>query len=679
MALDRARRDLANTVLRAPIAGVATQVSSIQMGRYLTAGTAVFSIISSDSLWIDANPKETDLTYVRPRPAGRPSPSMPFPTGTWTGTVAAISPGTGAQFAILPPQNAAGNWIKIVQRVPMRVEFAPGQDLRRLRAGMSATVEIDTGRRGRLARFLGASAVAAGPRSMIAARRTALRPSTPSARRRLLITICVMMATIMQVLDITIANVSLPYMQGSLSATLDQVSWVLTSYVVAAAVMTAPVGWLAARFGIKKLLITCVVGFTVASMLCGIAQSIEEIVVFRVVQGMFGAALVPLSQTVMLEIYPPEQRGWAMSLWGMGVMIGPIMGPILGGWLTEYYTWRWIFFINLPFGIATALGPAGVHGRDRGQRPPALRLVRLCSPQHRHRRAAADARPRRAAGLVRFQRDRGDGAGVGGRPSTSSSRTRSPRAQPFIALEIFRDRNFVIGLMFMFVCGVLLVASMALMAPFLQGVMGYPIIDVGLLLGTRGIGMAIGHAGGGTADDARRPARAAGRRPRLLHRLALLLDRLLARHLGRAPSSGPASCRAIGLGLMFVPLNTLALSSLPPALRTQGTAMWTLIRNLGGSIGVSIVIANLTNKTIVMHARLAESVTPFNQALADPAAAMLDPGTEMGRALLEQLMSQQAAIMAYANDFKLMMVMTLLAFPLILLIRVRDLGLRPGA
>ena len=187
---------------------------------------------------------------------------------------------------------------------------------------------------------------------------------TPSMQR-LAVTIFIMMATIMQVLDITIANVSLPYMQGSLSATLDQVSWVLTSYVVAAAVMTAPVGWLATRFGIKKLLLICVTGFTLASMLCGIAQSIEEMVLFRVLQGMFGAALVPLSQSVMLEIYPPERRGWAMSLWGMGVMIGPIMGPILGGLLTEYYSWRWIFFINLPVGIVTVIGLRHLHGRDR--------------------------------------------------------------------------------------------------------------------------------------------------------------------------------------------------------------------------------------------------------------------------------------------------------------------------
>ncbi len=158
-ALDRARRDLANTVLRAPIAGVATQVSSIQMGRYLTAGMAVFSIVGSDALWIDANPKETDLTYVRP---GQPVAITvdAFPDRRWEGAVAAISPGTGAQFAILPPQNAAGNWIKIVQRVPMRIEFAPGQDLRRLRAGMSAVVEIDTGRRGRIARLLGGAVAA---------------------------------------------------------------------------------------------------------------------------------------------------------------------------------------------------------------------------------------------------------------------------------------------------------------------------------------------------------------------------------------------------------------------------------------------------------------------------------------------------------------------------------------
>jgi len=505
---------------------------------------------------------------------------------------------------------------------------------------------------------------------------SAARGVTPSVQR-LLVTVCVMMATIMQVLDITIANVSLPYMQGSLSATLDQVSWVLTSYVVAAAVMTAPVGWLAARFGIKKLLIVCIAGFTAASMLCGIAQSIEEIVLYRVIQGMFGAALVPLSQTVMLEIYPVEQRGWAMSLWGMGVMIGPIMGPILGGWLTEFYSWRWIFFINLPFGVATVLGLLAFMDETEGN--PRLSFDWF-----------GFAALSLGIGALQLMLDRGEQlswfdsneiivtaivAAAGFYFFFAHSLT---TPHPFISFGIFRDRNFAIGLAFMFVCGMLLVASMALLAPFLQGVMGFPIIDVGLLLGTRGIGMAAGMLVAGRLI--------ARLDPRLLLGFGLACCAVsLYYTIDFSPDTAvftivwTSILQGVGLGALFVPLNTLALSSLPPALRTQGTAMWTLIRNLGSSIGVSIVIANLTNKTALMHARLAESVTPFNQALADPAAAMLDPKTETGRALLEQLVSQQAAIIAYANDFKLMLAMTLLAFPLILLVRVQQIGLRPAA
>jgi DHA2 family multidrug resistance protein len=240
--------------------------------------------------------------------------------------------------------------------------------------------------------------------------------------------------------------------------------------------------------------------------------------------------------------------------------------------------------------------------------------------------------------------------------------------QPFISIEIFRDRNFIIGLLFMFVCGVLLVASMVLMAPMLQGMMGYPIIDAGLLLGTRGAGMGVSMLMAGrlmTLVD-----------PRILLFLGLSCCVVsLDYSIDFTPDTAThtivwvSMLQGFGLGLMFVPLNMIGLARVPVALRTQGTAMWTLIRNLGSSIGVSIVIANLTNKTIMMHARLAESVTPFNQAMADPAAAMLDPTTDTGRALLENLITQQATIIAYANDFKLMLGMTLLAFPLILLLR----------
>src|ERR671929_1009802 len=172
------------------------------------------------------------------------------------------------------------------------------------------------------------------------------------------ITLCVMLATIMQALDTTIANVALPYMQGTLSATLDQINWVLTYYIVAAAIMTPVTGFLAARFGRKRLFLVTVAGFTAASVLCGMAASLSQMVLFRLLQGVFGAPLVPLSQSVLLDSYPREQHGSAMAIWGVGVMVGPILGPTLGGYLTEAYNWRWVFFVNLPFGILATAGMA---------------------------------------------------------------------------------------------------------------------------------------------------------------------------------------------------------------------------------------------------------------------------------------------------------------------------------
>src|ERR1700724_1353659 len=185
---------------------------------------------------------------------------------------------------------------------------------------------------------------------------------------RAAVTVCVILATLMQALDTTLANVALPYMQGSVSASQDQIDWVLTSYIVAAAIMTPPTGFLAGRFGIKRLFLVSVAGFTIASMLCGMAQSLVQIVLFRILQGMLGAALVPLSQSVLLSVYPKERQGSAMALWGVAVMAGPVLGPVLGGWLTENYSWRYVFYINLPVGVLTLLGIMtflGESGRDR--------------------------------------------------------------------------------------------------------------------------------------------------------------------------------------------------------------------------------------------------------------------------------------------------------------------------
>jgi DHA2 family multidrug resistance protein len=359
-----------------------------------------------------------------------------------------------------------------------------------------------------------------------------------------------------------------------------------------------------------------------------------------------------------------------MSIWGMGVMIGPIMGPTLGGWLTDAYSWRWVFYINLPFGIATVLGLAAFMRESEANTRLSFDWLGF---------AALSI----AIGALQLMLDRGEQAGWFDATEIVLMAAISAVAfyifithtvttpHPFISVEIFANRNFVIGLLFMFVCGVLLVASMALMAPFLQNVLGYPIIDAGLLLGTRGIGMMIAMLVAGRLA------------PKLDPRLVLLAGLLLCTvSLYYTIDFGPDTSvftivwvsvvQGLGLGCMFVPLNVLALSTLTSALRTEGTAIWTLIRNLGSSIGVSVVIANLTNTTTTMHARLMENVTPFNQALADPAAAMLDLSTDTGRALMEQLVTQQATIIAYANDFKLMMVMTLFAYPLILLIRTQQ-------
>ena len=183
-----------------------------------------------------------------------------------------------------------------------------------------------------------------------------MNEETKAPINRGLIVGSVMLATLMQAIDTTIANVALPEMQGSLSATQDQAAWVLTSYIVAAAIMTPVTGWLAGALGRRRLLIIAVAGFTAASILCGIATGIGEMVLFRVMQGIFGAALVPISQSILLDIFPREKHGQAMALWGMGIMVGPILGPPLGGWLTEFYSWRWVFLINVPVGILALMG-----------------------------------------------------------------------------------------------------------------------------------------------------------------------------------------------------------------------------------------------------------------------------------------------------------------------------------
>jgi DHA2 family multidrug resistance protein len=485
--------------------------------------------------------------------------------------------------------------------------------------------------------------------------------------RRVLVTICCMTATIMQALDTTIANVALPYMQGSLSASLDQINWVLTSYIVAAAIMTAPIGWLADRFGRKKLFIVCVAGFTVASLLCAMAQNIQQIVVFRLLQGMAGAALVPLSQSVLLDAYPPERRGAAMAIWGMGVMLGPIMGPTLGGWLTDNYSWHWVFLINLPIGIGTVFG---------------MLLFMEETEKHHHLKFVWFGFLALAIGIGSLQMmlDRGEQVGwfesseiwietiiaaAGFYYFFAHSFTTD---EPFVRFELFKDRNFVSGCIFMVVIGVVLFGTMALVTPFMQNVIGYPILTAGFLLGARGVGTLVA-----------------------MIMVGRLLSFIEARYLvfaGLAVTAVTLShmvdftdqtsswtlvvvgvFQGFGLGLVFVPLSTAAFTTLPGHLRTEGSAILTLVRNIGSSIGISMVIAQLTSTTTRMHAHLAEFITPFNDALQAPqVSSILNTAAETGRNLLELLLLQQATIIAYANDFQLLMYLTVVTIPLVFFI-----------
>ena len=506
-----------------------------------------------------------------------------------------------------------------------------------------------------------ASAAAAAPKSagVTAAAATAVAP------HRLLITVSVMLASIMQALDNTIANVALPRIQGSLSATQDQMTWVLTSYIIAAAIMTPLSGWLAGQFGRKRVFLFSVVGFTLASALCGLAQSLPEIVLARLCQGLCGAALIPMSQAVLLDINPPSQHARAMAVWVMGVTIGPILGPALGGWLTEQYNWRWVFYINVPFGVLAFLG------------------ILSFMPETELRKSRFDffgfTALSFAIGAFQLMLDRGQHkdwfssteiwaeaivAGVALYLFVVHMLTTTK--PPFVSPALFKDRNFLTGNVFIFIVGVVLFATLALLPPLLQGLLNYPVVLTGLVTAPRGIGtlvaMFIVGRLMGRVDT--RVIIAAG-----FALTAVSLWQMTGFYLQMNTSSIVWSglAQGLGTGFVYVPLAAVTFATLAPQFRNEGTAVFSLIRNLGSSIGISVVETLLTRNTQIMHSRLAEQVTPFSDLLHLQAPSLL--GTGQGLAMLNHGVSNQAAMIAYNNDFKLMMVLTLCAIPLVALLR----------
>ncbi len=488
----------------------------------------------------------------------------------------------------------------------------------------------------------------------------------PLLGNRFLVAVATMLATVMQVIDQTIANVALPHMQGGLAATQDQITWVLTSYIIAAAIAMPLTGWLSGRYGRKRIFMLSVVGFTIASGFCGAAQSLTQMVLFRLAQGVCGAALVPLSQAILLDVFPREQRGPAMAFWGVGIMVGPILGPTLGGYLTDNFDWRWVFYINLPVGVLAWLGIA-------------LSIEETALDRKRPFDFFGFAMLSLGMGGLQMMLDRGElkdwftsleiqiEAALAALGFYTFAVHSATSEHPFLHPAIFRDRNLVSGLVVGFVVGIVLLASAALLPPLLQELMDYPVMTTGIVMAPRGIGTMITMVIAGRLIQ-RTDARwlifvgfliTAYSLWDMAQRFSLQMDSWSVIWTGFV--------QGLGLGLIFPPLSTIAFATLPQQLRTEGAGIFNLARNAGSSVGVSIVMAAFAANTQVAHASIAEHLTPFLRTPVLP--HLWNLRSAAGLAALDGEVTRQAAMVAYVDDFILMMVVTLAAVPLIALMR----------
>ena len=481
------------------------------------------------------------------------------------------------------------------------------------------------------------------------------------------ITGALMLATLMNTLDGTIANVALPHIQGSISAAQDQITWVLTSYIVAAAIMTPLSGWLSLRIGRKRMFLMSITGFTVASMLCGIATSLPEIVVFRLLQGIAGASMIPLSQTVMLDIFPPEQITRVMALWSSAIILGPILGPVLGGWLTENFSWRWVFYINLPIGILAFTGLQLFMDKDEGglQRPfDFLGFASLIT----------------FIGALQIMLDRGPGQDWFGSLEICIEATVAviglwvflvqtlTATQPFFHRDLARDRNFVTTTVFGFFTGAMMFSTSALLPSMMQNLMGFTVLESGYASMPRGVGTMVAFLSV--------PAILSRFGPRFALAAGLALSLIALTGMSRfdlmmtsMPIATTGFVHGMGTGLMFAPLTVLAYVTLASKHRTEGTTVSTLVRSLGSSVGISLLQARLIRQTAAAHSVLAEHAQTSNPVFRAVVPAMMNPDTPLGAQLFNAEITRQAAMIAYDGVFGLLAITVVAIVPLIFLVR----------
>jgi len=480
------------------------------------------------------------------------------------------------------------------------------------------------------------------------------------AVRRWAITAAVMTVTIMQVLDVTVTNVALPHMQGSLSAGVDEVSWVLTSYLAANAVILPATGWLAGLLGRKRFFLVSTVAFTGASVLCGLAPNLTMLLIARILQGISGGPLMPLSQAIMWEIFPLRQRGMAMAVWGMGIMMAPIFGPTLGGWITDNWSWRWIFYINVPIGVLGAFAGSAV----------------LFDPPYLRKPGGVDA-----PGLVlmvfgflslQLFLDQGERyewfdsrlivtLGVTAALALGGFLLRElTAAEPILDLGVYRDRNFAASSLIMLVvmCGFF--SSMVLLALFTQKVLGYDAWTSGTVLAPGGVGNLVSLVIAGRLINRvdQRLLLAVGCVLNAWAAWSMSVLTLGVDHWGLA---WPRFVQGLGVGFIFVPLNAVALATIPREAMGNATALLNVVRNLGGGMGVALVSTLLARRAQEHQAALVAHVNPFDPETTARLAAWAahfgaqgaDSFTAQRRAMasMYQEVTRQAQVLAFADDF----------------------------
>lgn len=489
----------------------------------------------------------------------------------------------------------------------------------------------------------------------------------------------VMLSTFMEVLDTTVVNVSLPHIAGSLSATVEESTWALTSYLVANAVVLPLTGWLANHFGRKRLLLAATTGFAVASFLCGLAPTLPLLIFFRILQGACGGGLQPLSQAVLLETFPPEQRGKAMGFWGLGIVVAPMLGPVLGGWLTDTYSWRWVFFINVPIGVVSVIltrlyifdpsyikrGSSKIDSWGIGMLAVGVGALQIILDKGQEEDWFASnwitvLAVISAVALVLFV-------------------IRELKAEhPVVNLRVFKERTFAAGVFLITILGLVLYGSLVLLPIFLQTLLGYPALQAGIAMAPRGFGsfLAMPVIGILVARTDPRKLLAFGL---VMGSFSLFWFSRMNLNVGYWDVAWPQFIQGIALGLLFVPLTTVSMDPIPIHEMGNATSLFNLMRNIGGSMGIAAVTTTLSRRQQVHISRLGESITAFDPATQRMLAGMrtglaaqgVDLATAAHRstAALFGMVQQQAAMLSFNETFRLLSYLFLVMLPLVLLMK----------